>query len=495
MPAGITRVLGNPKVAWQFFSEPEAGLKGRKVFHPRGRVLGGTSAINGMAYIRGHAADYDGWRQAGNVGWGWDDVLPYFRKSEGNRDFSNEHHSDDGELGVSRATLEHPTSRAFLDAAIATGIPATEDFNDGRSEGAGWLQFTIDGGRRSSTARAFLDPARTRSNLAIKTEALVDRILFEGRRATGVRYKQGGTWTEAKARREIILSCGAYQSPQVLMRSGIGDPNELFKHGIDVLQCSPDVGQNLQDHIYASHMAKTQQKRSINHQIRGPRLVPQVIRYALTRKGHLSLAVSNACVFTSVMPGVDIPDIQIMFRPLSLGRGANGDGLEIHDFPGLSASVTQLRPRSRGVVALHDAQPESAPKLVFNYLQDPYDVQVMVAGFRKVLEIYQQAPLNSYKIGMIQPASEDMDDDEIEAFIRQYASTVYHPVGTCRMGADDGAVVDPRLKVKGLKGLRVADASIMPTLIGGNTNAPSIMIGEKCADMVLEDNKQQLAAE
>ena len=484
IPAGASRTISDPSVNWMYFSEPEPELNGRQVFHPRGKVLGGTSAINGMAYIRGNPWDYNQWAQAGNRGWTWEDVLPLFKRGERNNSFSNDAHGTKGEMGVSHGTTRHPASRLFFEGAKAAGIPEINDFNDGRQSGYGWLQYTIENGARTTSA-AFLRDAHNRANLEIRTEALVQKINLVDGAAQTVEYTRGGTTTRVEARREIIVSGGAFNSPQILNLSGIGAGDELQAHGIEPVHHLPGVGKNLQDHMYVNHVSEVEAKYSINQDVQGVRLIPQVLKYLVSKKGHLSMAVSNACVFTTVMPHSEAPDIQVMFRPVSIDY--SGETPAIHKFPGVSASITQLRPESRGTVRLKSGNPNDAPRIFFNYLSNEADYACLTAGFRKVLEIYKSPALQSMVTKMVAPTRADLSDDDIRQYIKDTAQTVYHPVGTCKMGSDPMAVVDDRLRVHGIKGLRVADASIMPTIPSGNTNAPSIMVGEKCADMILED--------
>ncbi len=485
IPAGVSRTMTDPEVNWMYFSEPEPELKGRRVYHPRGKVLGGTSAINGMAYIRGHPWDYNQWAQAGNRGWSWDEVLPLFKRGERNNTFTNDSHGTEGEMGVSHGTTRHPSSEIFFQGARAVGISEIDDFNDGRQEGFGWLQYTIENGTRTTSA-VFLRDAAGRANLDIQTEALVQKIEIEEGRAKAVVYDQGGNIIRAEARRGIIVSGGAFNSPQILNLSGIGDADELAAHGIETVHHLPGVGKNLQDHMYVNHVSKVDPVHSINHEVQGIRLIPQVLRYLTSKKGHLSMAVSNACMFTTVMPHSDAPDVQVMFRPVSIDY--SGATPAIHKFPGVSASLTQLRPESRGTVSLASANPKDAPKIFFNYLSNEADYATLTAGFRKVLDIFETPAMQQMVKGMVAPDKLPMTDADIRSYIQDTAQTVYHPVGTCKMGSDPMAVVDERLRVHGIEGLRVADASIMPTICSGNTNAPSIMIGEKCADMLLEDN-------
>ena len=486
IPAGVGKILFDDKINWMYFSEPEPHLGGRHMYHPRGKVLGGTSTCNGMAYIRGHAMDYDNWAQAGNPGWSWDDVLPLFRRGERNGRLNNEAHSTSGELGVDDGVLKHHTSELFFEAAKACGMTPTDDFNDGPQEGYGWLQFTIENGRRSTTAVGFLHPIKDRANLDIQVDALVEKIDITEGRARKVAYTQSGKSMVAKARAEIILCGGAFNSPHLLNLSGIGAGDELQSLGIDTIKDLPGVGKNLQDHIYVNANMRTTPRNSINREVQGWRLFPHVLRYFLTKRGHLAQGVSNSCLFATVLPGAAQPDVQIMFRPMSLGINEKNMPF-VHDFPGFSAAVTQLRPQSRGKVWAASPDPHEKPKALFNYLAEEADMECLEQGYRLINRIYDTPQMKQIITGYNAPDRPLQTTDEIRDYMRQTVATVYHPVGTCKMGNDAMSVVDARLRVHGVEGLRVADASIMPVITSGNTNAPAIMIGEKCADMVLED--------
>lgn len=488
IPAGVSRVFMDPKVNWVYSTEPEPHLDGRKVYWPRGKTLGGSSAINGMAYMRGHPADYDAWAQAGNAGWGADNVLHYFKKSEKHIDGASKYHGADGDLSVTHPVLRYDASKVFLEGASQVGIESTADFNGERQEGAGWIQFHIENGRRASSAVAFLKPVLSRSNLAVETDALVERIDFDNRRASGVTYRCGGRTIVAKASAEVILCGGVINSPQLLMLSGIGPAEELARHGIGVVQESAMVGRNLQDHLYVHHVCEVERGYSINGKITGPGLVPQVLNYFLRRKGPLAMGFSNAGVFARVMPDAAHPDAQISFRPFSITFLPNGK-LEPHPFPGVSASMCFLRPYSRGHVALKSSNPADAPAIFANYLSDPRDMTAMMEGFRKIEEIYASPAMSKIVKRMIAPEAHAPSDEALMAYIRANSQSMYHPVGTCMMSAGDEGVVDPSLKVRGVSGLRIADASIMPNIVSGNTCAPSIMIGEKAADMILSGGR------
>lgn len=485
IPAGLSRVFVHPTLNWGYSTEPEPHLGNRRIYWPRGKTLGGSSAINGMAYVRGHPGDYDEWRQLGNAGWSWENVLPYFKRSERNARGASEYHGGDGELSVTDPTLRHPASQAFVQSAVSAGISAVDDFNDGRQEGVSFLQFTIKDGVRNSTASAFLTPARNRDNLTIEVGAQVQRILFEGKRATGLIYRVGQEKRQVQAR-EIILSAGVINSPQLLMLSGVGPAEHLREHGIDVVHNLEGVGENLHDHIYVHYRCRVDAAFSINQYLHGWRVLPHALQYALRQKGILTLGASQACAFVRSGAHIDRPDLQINFRPMSTVFTPEGKILS-DPFPGVTASVSHLRPQSRGRVRLKSANPLVPPSMLANYLAIDEDRNALLAGLHWIRRIFSSKPMADHIQEETAPGRNIRSDDEILNFIRDNAQSMYHPVGTCRMGHDELAVVDDRLRVRGLQGLRVIDASIMPVIVSGNTNAPSIMIAEKGAAMILED--------
>jgi choline dehydrogenase len=487
IPAGVARVVGNPKVGWGYVSDAEPGLDDRRIIWPRGRVLGGSSAINGHVYMRGTPADFDGWRDAGNPGWGWDDVLPYFKRSE--RHFAGESalHGGSGELAVSPLHRPHPASRAFLEAARAAGIPTNDDFNGPSQEGVGYLQFMIDRGRRASAAAAFLNPIRHRPNLDVMTGAKAHYILLQNGVAQGVAYRRRGTIETATAR-QVIVAGGAINSPQLLMLSGIGPGASLRELGIEVRLDNGEVGQHLHDHVYAHYLAAVEDRLSINRIISSNlRMLPHLVEYALRRTGLLTSAAAQVGLFTRSSPQRPSPDLQIQMRPFSM---LGGGGMYVADRdPAVTASCTLLRPRSRGNIGLKDANPEVAPTMVANYLTDERDVAPMVAGLRLIRRIFGTEPLAVGVAGEIMPGAAVQSDEQFVAYLRANAQAMYHPVGSCRMGPGPDAVVDARLRVKGIANLRVIDASVMPAISSGNTNAPTMMIAEKGAEMVIEDER------
>jgi choline dehydrogenase len=484
VPLGYGKLFKEKTVNWMYQTEPEPGLDGRTVFQPRGKVLGGSSSINGLLYVRGQHEDYDRWRQRGNAGWGYDDVLPYFRKAENQQRGADKYHGAGGPLPVSDWRHADPLSEAFVVAAAQTGIPTNPDFNGASQEGAGFFQTTTQRGRRASTAYSYLRPAKNRSNLDVETSALAQRILFEGRRARAVEYRQGGALRTARARKEILVSSGAYNSPQLLQLSGVGPAELLKQHGIDIVLDAPGVGNDLQDHLQVRLVTRCSQPVTLNDILNHPvRRVMAGARYAAFRKGPLTIAAGTSGAFFKTNPRLATPDIQIHFLPFSTDRM----GEKLHSFSAFSASVCQLRPESRGSLRIKSADPAVPPEIRINYLATETDRTAFIEGFKILRQILAAPALKPYAVDEILPGSKVTSDQDILAFCRQTGSTVYHPTSTCRMGNDPLAVVDQRLRVRGIEGLRVVDASVMPDLLSGNTNAPTIMIAEKASDMILED--------
>jgi choline dehydrogenase len=463
----------------------------RRIYWPRGRVLGGSSSINGLIVIRGQDADYDHWRDLGNAGWGADDVLPYFVKSENNDSFhEDQRHGHSGPLSVSSIPHTNELIEAFIAAAQACGVPRTEDFNGRDQEGAGYYQLTTRNGWRASSAQSYLRPAERRSNVSVLTDARVTRIHFKGRRATGISYRQGGRDLAISARCGVILSAGAVQSPQLLKLSGIGDPVELQRHGIPVVAKLPGVGRNLQDHLQIRLIYECTKPVTTNDQLRSWYGRAKVgLEWLLFRSGPLAIGINQGGLFTKVLSESTTPDIQFHVGTLS----ADMAGGKIHDFPGLTLSVCQLRPHSTGTITLASADPMAAPLIHANYLAEETDRRCAIAAMRFARRLASTEPLAGYIAREVLPGKELQEDDELLQFARTHGATIFHPAGTCRMGAADdaGAVVDSRLRVYGLDGLWVVDCSIMPTLVSGNTNVPAIMIGEKAADMIREDMERK----
>ncbi|MDP3867435.1 GMC family oxidoreductase [Phenylobacterium sp.] len=487
VPVGYAQTLKDPKVNWLYPTEPDPGTGGRVHTWPRGKVLGGSSSINGLLYIRGQQADYDGWRQLGCEGWGWDDVAPYFRRSQHQERGANAHHAVGGPLNISDVTTKHPVSDAVVEACVEAGIPRNEDVNGENQEGVSYYQLTVKNGQRHSAAVAYLHPAMGRANLKVETRALTTRVIFEGKRAVGVEYLQNGVRKIAKARREVILAGGAINSPQLLQLSGVG-PGELLRdHGIEVVADLPGVGENLQDHYV---MAVTYRLKagtvSVNELTKGPRFLGEVLKYAFQRKGLLTLSAAHVAAFCKSRPDLAGPDIQFHILPASqnLEKAMSGK-MELDGAPGLTIAPCQVRPESRGTIHIKSADPTVYPAIAPNYLSDPLDQEVAVAGLKWGRKIAAQPALAPYIDHEMLPGPDFSNDEALLGYARMAGSTIYHPVGTCQMGSGPMAVVDAQLRVRGVEGLRVVDASVMPRLVSGNTNAPTIMIAEKAADMML----------
>lgn len=485
VPAGVPRVVGKKAISWGYVSEPEAGLNQRQLFLPRGRLVGGSSCINGHVYMRGTPADYNGWLADGNPGWGWDDVLPHFRRTECHHLGPSALHGGSGELHVTPVMEPHPASQAFIDAAIALGMPANDDFNGPAQEGVGYLELMIRDGVRSSTSQAFLAPVRSRSNLHVQTGALVEKILLNGKRASGVRFTVKGRTHDVHAR-EIVLSAGAINSPQVLMLSGIGDPDALTPRGIPVAHTLPGVGRNLQDHVYAHCLVSVDPAFSLNRKISSKlRMVPDVLRYLLTRRGLLNSAAAQVGLFTRSGVHGQRVDLQIQMRPFSmLGKGGM---YRADSAPAVTASCGLLQPYSRGRLALASARPADKLRIYPNLLSDERDLLPLVAGLRIMRKIFHSDPFRQQLKAELMPGPQCASDEDMISYLREQAQSMYHPTGTCKMGTDAMSVTDHRLRVKGIDGLRIADASVMPRVPSGNTNAPVIMIADKAAAMLYDD--------
>jgi choline dehydrogenase len=484
VPLGYGRLFKEKTVNWMYQTEPEPGLDGRTIFQPRGKVLGGSSSINGLLYVRGQHEDYDRWRQHGNSGWGFDDVLPYFKKAENQERGADDFHGAGGPLPVSDLVHADPLSAAFIVAAAETGIPVNPDFNGASQEGAGFFQTTTRRGRRASTAVAYLRPAKGRRNLQVETSALAQRILFDGHRADAIEFRQAGVLRSARARKEILVSSGAYNSPQLLQLSGVGPADLLRQNGIDVVLDAPGVGHDLQDHMQVRVVMRCAQSITLNDVVNSPvRRILAGARYAAFRKGPLTIAAGTSGAFFKTSPRLATPDIQIHFLPFSTDKM----GERLHSFSGFSASVCQLRPESRGSLRIRSADPTAAPEIRINYLSTEVDRTANVEGLKVLRRILQAPALRPYVVEEVDPGAKVSTDEELLNYCRARGSTIYHPASTCRMGSDPLAVVDQSLRVRGLEGLRVVDGSIMPDLVSGNTNAAIIMIAEKASDMILED--------
>ncbi|HEV8678200.1 MAG TPA: choline dehydrogenase [Stellaceae bacterium] len=487
VPIGYSRLFANPKINWMFESEPEPELEGRTMYQPRGKVLGGTSSINGMVYMRGNPADYDLWRQRGCTGWDWDSVLPYFRKAEDQERGADRAHGSGGPLRVSDQAIHWELGDHFIAAAQEAGLPANNDFNDGEQEGAGPFQNTTDRKHRWSTATAYLRPARRRANLTVRTNAQATRVLFDNGKASGVEFICDGVPHVARARGEIVVCGGVYGSPQLLQLSGLGPAALLQEFGIPVVRDMPAVGAELQDHFYVRLAFRCTKPITLNDVANSPvKKLVAGLQYVLFHKGPLTSNGICAGGFARSDPRLDRPDIQLNFSVWSFAE-RNNRGVVPHPFPGFTISAVHLRPDARGTVHLKSPDPLAAPAIRFNFLRTQYDLQALTAGMRLARNITHQPALAAYVAEELLPGAQVESDAEFETAIRKNGLSNLHPVGTCRMGADPGAVCDPRLRVNGVGGLRVVDASIMPTVPAGNTNAPTIMIAEKASEMILAD--------
>jgi choline dehydrogenase-like flavoprotein len=476
IPAAFSKQF-KTKLDWDYATGPEPHLGGRVLYVPRGRSLGGSSSMNAMMYVRGRPLDYDGWRAQGCEGWGYEDVLPYFRRAENNERGASEVHGVGGPLNVSDLRTPRPLTKRFLEAAQRTGIPANPDLNSPEQDGVSMSQVTMRNGRRWSAADAYLRPARRRPNLEVQPGAHALGLEFVGDRATGVRWRGARGRTHiAQAGREVILSAGSIGSPQLLMLSGIGPAEQLRSLGIRPRVDLPEVGQNLQDHPFFLCCFESTEPESLAD-AEGPKALAE---YLVRRTGPLSSNVGEAMGFVRTRPGLPAADVQILFGPAYY----HDHGFDIHDGHAFSLAAALITPKSRGHLRLRSADPDAKPELVGNHLAEPEDMASLVAGFKILQDIARTEPLASARGRSLVPPDLRESDEEIEAFIREEVELLYHPVGTCRMGSDEGAVVDPSLRVRGVEGLRVADVSVMPTITGGNTNAPAIMIGEKAADLV-----------
>ncbi len=491
LPVGYAKTMYHPELSWNYLTEPEPNLDNRQLIWPRGRVLGGSSSLNGLIYIRGQREDYDHWRQLGCTGWSFADVLPYFKRSEDNERPGSELRGRGGPLAVSDLRQNDPLVATFVQAAVEAGIPRNDDFNGPTQEGVGSPQTTTRNGLRWSTARAFLKPAMGRPNLAVISNAHSTGVVMQGNRATGVRVKRHGAELVVRATREVILCGGAINSPQLLLLSGIGPAAELAQHGIPVVRDMPQVGRNLQDHLQARMVYKLNQPMGLNgrkNSLLG--LAAMGLEYILTRSGPLTWSAGVANVFARVLPGSASPDVQFHMLPFSSDK----PGPDLHRFAGMTVSTCQLRPESRGTITLANADPFAKALIHANYLATETDRRCMIEGLRLIRRVMAQPAIAPLVAGEYLPGEAAETDEALLAHIRATSSTIFHPSGTCRMGGDAASVVDPELRVRGIEGLRVADASVMPTVVSGNTNAACIMIGEKCADLLKASAKQRLAA-
>lgn len=491
MPAGWARLTVDEKYVDLHLSEPEAAVLGRRFTLPRGRILGGCSTVNGMIYVRGQAEDYDGWAKAGATGWDWASVRPYFLRSENQQHIHDEHHGAGGPLPVSNLPGVNPIGEYMIRAFQEAGVPANPDFNGARQEGVGYYQTTMRDGERWSASRSFLDPIRDRTNLTIRTGATVEKVIIEdGGAARGVVYRQAGQRQSALATREVLLSAGALESPKLLMLSGIGPSEELRRFGIDVLIDRPSVGANLQDHFIVPMMWRLKSgSPSLNRRLGGARLLWEVLRYAASRQGAMCMPAAEVGVFARSDPTVSRPDIQFHCLPLTGGLNAEGSVAKKPDpWPGMTLAPCQLNPAARGRLTLRSPAPDDAPLFRLDYLQSEHDIRVTLAGMRLAVRSAAQPSLAPLVESIWRPGADAaVTDDRLLDYAMHFGTTTHHPVGTCRMGSDADAVVDAELRVNGVRGLRVVDASVMPFITSGNTNAPTTMIAEKIADSIRND--------
>jgi choline dehydrogenase len=484
IPIGYAKLFNNPRYNWMYETEPEPELGGRRIYQPRGKVLGGSSSINGLVYIRGQREDFDLWRQLGNTGWSWEEVLPLFKRAEDQENGADDYHGIGGPLAVSNQREPHPLCDAFIRAGQERGLPFNPDFNGATQEGIGYFQTTARKGRRCSTAVAYLKSARKRANLAIVTGAMVHRVIIEEKRASGVEFVHEGRTRLARAGREVILSAGAINSPQLLELSGIGAVSRLREFAIPVVHDLPAVGENLQDHYQVRMLFRSKQPVTLNDQYHNIfRRAGIGLRYALQRKGPLAVSAGYATAFFRSRPEIATPDIEVHFIIFSTDKM----GQALHPYSGFTASICHLRPEARGSVHLKSADPNAAPAIRVNYLAAAEDRLANVEGLKSLRAIIGSPAMADYLEREVEPGPSCASDADLLAYARAKGSTIYHPSGTCRMGRDAGAVVTPDLKVNGITGLRVADGSIMPRLVSGNCNAAIIMIGEKASDLVLAD--------
>jgi choline dehydrogenase len=483
VPAGFMKMLDHPTLTWRYYAEPDPGTAGRAILYPRGRVLGGSSSINGLIYIRGQPEDFDHWAQLGNRGWGWDDVLPFFKKAENWEGGESEVRGCDGPLFTSKMDRS-PLCAAVIEAGKEIGLEYREDVNDlppGAGDSIGWCQQTRGGRRRASTARTYLRPALKRPNLQVIVKAQVNRIVFDGRRAVAVEYERGGAVERVDAEREVILSAGAVNSPHILQLSGVGAPDHLERVGIPVHHALPGVGQNLQDHYIVRISYPVSGTPTVNERSRGLALAGEVVRYLVIGKGMLTYSASLAAASVKVLEESATPDVQCSIAPGSFKDGQIG---KLDDFPGITAGAWQMRPLSRGYVAAKSNDPGEAPAINPRYLSEQTDRRAIVGGLRFIRRLFAAPALGKYCGAEILPGAHIASDDELLDYARQKGSTVYHATCTCKMGSDQMAVVDDQLRVQGLERLRVIDASVMPTVTSTNTNAPTIMIAEKGAELI-----------
>jgi choline dehydrogenase len=491
IPIGYGKTIVDPKLNWRYETEPDEKIAGRRMYWARGKVLGGSSSINGLLYVRGQAEDYDHWRQLGNAGWSFSDVLPYFKRSERQQNGADAYHGVDGPLSVVNLVERNPLCEAFIESAVASGIPRNDDFNGAVQEGVGYYQLTTRNARRCSAAVAFLRPAMKRPNLHVVMEAFAEQILFEGRRAIGVVFRRGDKTTTVRAQREVILSGGSLNSPQLLMLSGVGPKEDLARLGIPVVHDLPGVGQNLQDHYGAILTYKSRLPLTVNDMMVSPvRMAMAGLQYILFRKGPLTISAAQVGAFIRTRPELATPDIQFLFQTFSHDEYDAG----LHKFSGFANAVCPVRPESRGALTLKSREPRDPPMMQPNYLDAEIDRTTLVEAMKIGRKVAEHPAIASHILAEYLPGPDVRTDDELLSYARETGLSIAHQVGTCKMGSDPMAVVGQNLAVHGLDGLRVVDASIMPTLVSGNTNAPTIMIAEKASDMIRQAQRRAAAA-
>lgn len=484
VPMGYARLFNDPRFTWMYHSAAEKQLHGRTLYQPRGKVLGGSSSINGMIYVRGQAQDYDRWRQMGNIGWSYEDVLPFFKKAEDWKGPPNPERGTGGPLSVIEYPHHHPLAEALIEAAVQHGLPRNRDFNGGTQEGFGYYQLSIRNGFRANTSSAYLKKARGRPNLKVLTEALVTRIVIDARRATGVEFEKGGRLQRAKARREVILCGGTFNSPAILQRSGIGPAEVLQAAGVEVMVDARQVGRNLHDHFGVNLSYRCTQPITVNDDFNHKfRWLKYGLQYALFREGPLAATATHAGGFFKSSPAMETPDLQVHFQNWTFAW-REGGRFKLNKHPGFNFNISTLRALSSGTVKILDNDPKSAPEISFKFLEFPDQASALIEGVRIMRDVMKQPAIAGFVESEELPGPSALSDVDLLEYIRGYGAGNFHPTSTCRMGTDAEAVVDPQLRVNGIAGLRVADASIMPDLVAGNTNAPTIMIAEKCASLL-----------
>ena len=488
IPVGYYKTMHNPKMDWCFKTEPDETMNNRSINYPRGKTLGGSSSINGLLYIRGQEQDYNTWRQLGNIGWAWKDVLPYFLKAEDQQRGSGEFHGTGGPLSVEDQRIKLDILDVFMNAAEEIGIPKVNDFNTGTNHGCGYFQVTVKNGLRCSTSVGYLRPIKNRKNLKIETNAHVKNIEFEKKKAIGLSFWKGNQLIKVRAKKEVILSAGSIGSPHILQVSGIGDSTKLNKHGINIICNLRGVGKNLQDHIMMRPVYKVKNINTLNKKINS--LFGKILigmEYILFRKGPMTMGASQLCGFAKSDPSRETPNLQFHIQPISTDKLG---GAKLHDFHAFTPTVANIRPTSRGEINIVSTDSRDNPKIKMNYLSTLEDRQVTANGLKLIRKIVLETNVfKKYEPKEFRPGIDIKDDEDLVKAASDYAQTIFHPVGTCKMGNDENSVVNDRLCVHGLQSLRIVDASIMPNITSGNTNAPTIMIAEKAADMIIEDSK------